>query len=59
MADLVGTKVYYRYGTYVKYSHQQLLDCTWYKYPNGLNKGCRQSQTHLNSQYAVSNGLIF
>lgn len=32
MADLMGTKAYYKWGSYRKYSVQQLVDCTYRKY---------------------------
>ena len=58
MADLVGARAYYRWGSYRKYSTQQLVDCTYKKYYYGyLNSGCDGGLTYYNAWYAVTNGL--
>ena len=58
IADLVGTKAFNRWGYYVKYSPQQMLDCTYRKY-GSLNYGCGGANNKKNQIYAVSNGLVY
>ena len=62
IADLAGTKAYVKYGQYMRFSTQQLVDCTYKKYKNppysDANYACNGGYNYLNAKYVATNGLM-